>query len=207
MHKYSALLLSALILTSMAGCSVQPLQPNSTNWDQHQLQLQQLEYWQLMGKMGYQQSGDGGSAWIDWQQQGASFDVRLSGPFGAGTTHIHSDPEITQLQQAGKQPVFATTAAELTQQLFGWQWPMEQLRYWVRGVPAPHSPTENQVFNEAGLLDKLEQAGWQLQFSRYQSTEGWILPGKIRGKLLADNGDTSFTLVIKSWRPNAGLTP
>lgn len=192
-------LLVVILMTFLAGCSTQQTLPTHTNWQQHQQQMLLLDQWQMSGKMGYQQSGNGGSAWIDWLQLPSTFEVRLSGPFGAGTTYIRGTPQTTQLEQSGKQPIEANSAAELTEYLFGWQWPADEIRYWVRGIPSPNTPAITE-HHDSGLLATLEQAGWRVEFSRYKIRKGKSLPSKIRGTRLTDNGDTSFTLVINSWR-------
>jgi len=199
-----------VVIGLLHGCSIQPSQPQQpthSNWNNHQLHIMKMAQWQLKGKLGYQRANEGGSAWIGWQQHADNFDVQLSGPFGAGTTRIHSNPRFTRLEQSGEQPMTAATATELTEYLFGWPWPVKELSYWVKGVPSPHMPIEHQKTNETQLLSHLEQAGWQLTFSRYKTVTAkktnhqWTLPGKIQGKLLSDNGSTSFTLVIKTWQP------
>ncbi len=189
---------AALLL--LAGCTTQPLHPVADNWQAHTQQLEKLDAWRLNGKMGYRQSGDGGSAWIEWQQLPEQFEVRLSGPFGAGTAYLRSKPGLTELTQAGEEPIRAASAKELTRHLFGWQWPVEDLQFWVRGLPSPHGMTQTLTLNEQHLLSSLEQSGWRLKFSRYSVQDQWLLPGKIHGQRLADDGATSFTLVIKAWQ-------
>ncbi|MCB1667293.1 MAG: lipoprotein insertase outer membrane protein LolB [Porticoccaceae bacterium] len=196
-----------VLIALINGCSVQQTKPETVNWEHHQQRLLGLEQWHINGKMGYKQGSEGGSAWLDWQQNRDNFEVRLNGPFGAGTTSITGNARVTRLLQSDQQPIVASSARELTRYLFGWYWPVEDLRYWVRGVPSPLTPTHDQTRNEQQLLSTLEQAGWQLEFSNYANYpvngQQWSLPGKIRGKLLEDNGDTSFTLIIKSWQIDA----
>ena len=57
--------------------------------------------------------------------------------------------------------------------------------------------------NEQGLLETLQQAGWQLSFSRYQTLDSHILPSKIR----LQQGDITLTLLIKRWSLTPSLTP
>lgn len=194
--------LAALLLTLLAlgGCALHSPQPAPavTDWNQHQRQLEQLLSWQLEGKLGYRDSRDGGSAWVNWQQSDRSFKLQLNGPFGAGATHILGDDHAAELQRGGKETLYATSPAALTEQLFGWQWPVDQLQYWIRGIPAPNAPLDASGHNTDGTLATLNQAQWQLEFSRYQQVDRWILPGRIRG----NSGEYSFTLVIKNWRPN-----
>ncbi len=200
MKRSHFLAVAAATLLLLAGCASQPPLPETADWQTQQQQLAKIEHWQLKGKMGYRQADDGGSAWIDWQQHPDQLELRLSGPFGAGATYLRSEPGFTELVQSGKTPLIANSATELTRYLFGWQWPVEALQYWVRGMPSPNSEAESLSLNPEGLLASLEQAGWQLEFSRYRQHQAWLLPGKIKGKRLADDGETSFTLAIKSWQ-------
>lgn len=193
-------IIALLLLTAlMAGCGVAPVKPPATSWDEHQRQLQLLNSWHIAGKMGYRQDSDGGTAWLDWQQSSDQFTVRLSGPFGAGTTLITGNSSFAQLEQADQQPITASNATALTEYLFGWPWPVDDLHYWVRGIPSPLSAIVHSASNSSNELFQLEQAGWSLEFSRYQYVGNYRLPGKIRGTMLT-NSNISFTLIIKSWQ-------
>lgn len=193
-------LLAFTLIVGISGCSVQPTQPVAPidNWQAHAQRLQLLAQWQLDAKLGYRDGTTGGSAWLEWQQQQDQFEVRLSGPFGAGATLIHGDSNQATLQRSGEQDIVAPSPTALTKYLFGWEWPVSELRFWVRGIPSPGSTTDQTLtYNENGALATLTQSGWQLEFSKYQYADGWLLPGKITGS--SDNH--SFTLLIKAWQP------
>lgn len=190
-----ALLLMTLLLGACASHSPQPA-PVVDDWQQHQAALQTLQTWQLEGKLGYRDSHDGGSAWVNWRQAEAAFKLQLNGPFGSGATHILGNDQHAEMQRSGKDTIYAPSPAALTEQLFGWQWPVEQLQYWIRGIPDPNTALDISSHNIDGTLATLSQANWQLQFSRYQQVGPWILPGRIRGS----SGEYSFTLVIKHWQ-------
>jgi outer membrane lipoprotein LolB len=189
-----------LLAIFVSGCTstLQKSPPVIPNWSQHVSQLGQLDQWTLEGKLGYQDSKDGGSAWLNWEQHQQTFDVSLTGPFGAGATQITGSNQYAQLQRAGHDNITARSPAELTELLFGWQWPVEQLQYWVRGSPFPLTPETARHHNPDGTLKILEQSNWTLQFSNYHKIGPWILPSKIKGQ----NGDYRFTLVIKNWNPS-----
>lgn len=193
-----ALMLAVFLLEA---CSVQTPQPGPTiaDWEQHHQQLAQLSIWSMEGKLGYRDSRDGGSAWVNWQQSGVAFELQLHGPFGAGATQISGDADFAALQRGDRETIYAPSPAALTEQLFGWQWPVDQLQYWVKGIPAPNAPLDASSHNSDGTLATLDQANWQLTFSQYQQVGAWVLPGRIRG----NSGEYSFTLVIKNWQPDA----
>ncbi len=189
----------ALTATLMIACSTQTYQPTTAvvNWEQHVRQLQQLDTWLLNGKLGYRDSREGGSAWVNWAQQQDTFELKLNGPFGAGATYISGHKSHAELQRAGHEKITAVSPGALTKELFGWQWPIEQLQFWVRGIPSPGTQSDSLSHNPDGTLAQLYQSNWQLQFSGYQQVDGWLLPNKIKGQ----HGDYKFTLVIKNWQP------
>lgn len=188
-----------LLIMLLGGCAGQTPQPPATvaNWQEHTQHLQQLDHWLLEGKLGYRDSRDGGSAWVNWQQSGTTFDVQLHGPFGSGATRILGDDNHAELQQSGEDTLTAASPAALTVQLFGWQWPVDQLQFWVRGIPSPHEPTALRTHNAEGTLAALQQSGWQLAFTGYEQVDQWVLPTRIKG----NSGEFNFTLVIKRWYP------
>lgn len=185
------------LIMFLGACAWQSPQPPASiaNWQKHTEHLQQLDSWLLEGKLGYRDKRDGGSAWINWQQSDTAFDVQLHGPFGSGATRILGDNSYAELQQSGEDTLTASSPASLTELLFGWQWPVDQLQFWVRGIPSPHTPITLRTHNTEGTLASLQQSSWQLDFAGYEQVDQWILPTRIKGS----SGEVSFTLVIKRW--------
>lgn len=188
--------LLTLATVLLAGCARLPPEPLPTAQDQI---LNRLEQWQLEGKLGYRSPEDSGSAFVHWQQKPDAFQVTLTGPFGAGATRIQADVTGAVLRRAGSEDIRAASAAELTTWLFGWQWPIDQMRYWIKGLPAPEPRAVRTERDANGRLVHLEQAGWTLAFDRYALFEQWLLPGRVKGRY----GDISFTLIIKNWSAEA----
>lgn len=192
-------LLFTLLLNSCATPRTKIEDPLISNIEKHQRQLRLLKHWTLEGKLGYQNQREGGSALIHWQQDHQDFALRLSGPFGFKTTRIIGDNRHAELQQSGLTHYTATSASELTNYLFGWTWPVDELLYWIKGIPAPDATVISQLFDDKGRLSELSQSGWHLRFSNYQQAGNHVLPGRISG----NSGELRFTLVIKNWQiPN-----
>jgi outer membrane lipoprotein LolB len=77
----------------------------------------------------------------------------------------------------------------------------------VRGLPAP-APQPQAVISrdEAGRLQRLEQSGWDIRYTRFQSADGWNWPTRLR--LTTD--ELVVRLVIDEWilpAPAAGAAP
>lgn len=191
-------LATALLIAALSGCANLPL-PQIDNWDSYQARLGQLNQWHLSGKLGVRvlaNNTSSGSAYLDWQQQPEDYAIRLSGPLGQGTTWIKGNASGVLLEQPGQPPLTANTPEQLIYQTLGWELPISDLFYWVRGIPAPQTPIEKQEKTPSGSLAQLQQSGWQLAFSRYNTVGPWQLPGKI----VAERDSVRLTLVIKNWR-------
>lgn len=184
-----------LITLLFSGCASQK-PAVLTSWDWHQDQLSKLRHWEAEGKLGLKLNGKSHSAYFDWQQSKDNFAIRLSGPLGQGTTWLRQESGITSLENSDGSRQQAHSAESLMETQFGWQVPVSQLRYWIKGIPAPEIDPEMATQNELGLLTKLQQLGWELTFSRYAQHGDWQLPGKIT----ASREGIRLTIVVKRWR-------
>jgi len=185
----------------LSACGIQQRSPpapslgqeESAKWRQHYSRMLALTQWHVQGKIGYHGNQEAGSAWLDWQQQGDRFHLLLSGPFGAGTVAISGDSHEVTLRQPGHPDHIAASPAQLSIDVLGWELPIEELTYWIRGIPAPGASAQSRIFTEEVLLSSFQQAGWQLQLDKYRDTSAGRLPGKLR----ATRGATRVTVVIK----------
>lgn len=191
-----ATLVAILLLGACARLPQQNTIPENvqTHWSEHQQQVSTLENWDIMGKLGIRTPTQSNSARFNWQQQAQHFDIRVTTLLGQGVAALSGTSGDVYLNIAGRGEYTTHAPEALLLQELGWTLPVDVLNYWVRGIPAPDSQARYQL-NEQGLLDTLQQAGWQLQFSRYQQLESHQLPGKI----LLQQNDIKLTLLIKKW--------
>lgn len=192
------LLVFGSLVLLIAGCARAPLSPVE-NFERYQRQLASIEDWQLRGKMNLRVPGDSETVRVSWDNEPDGYDIRLSGALGMGATWIRGDRKSVRLEQSGEQPVVAATPEELVYTQLGREIPISELRYWVRGLPAPDPRPSQMGFTPAGVLSHLEQSGWSLQYSDYRPVGPWNLPGKI----LATRDDLRLTLLVSDW----SLTP
>lgn len=200
--------LAFTVLLVVSGCVHQPQIPLGS-WNERQTQLQQLNHWQVTGKLGVRVPGDSGSANLRWRQTAADYTIDLSGPLGSGRTVINGQQGEVSLQQAGEPPHTAATAEELILYSTGWTIPVTQLIYWVRALPAPKQKVTHWEKNAEDQLTLLEQAGWRIQYSQYTAVtsaagnESILLPRRV----VAEYGEARLTLIIREWQLDAAPTP
>ena len=154
-----------------------------------------LQHWNITGRLGYRTANDGGNASLDWRQRTEGGRIHFSGPLGFGSAELTWNDQHAQLD-TGRDQIAASSPAELAWHLTGMMIPVDALYYWVRGLPWPWAPA-TPTYDDAGRLVNLEQLGWSLRFDRHQNVAGLALPHRVRAQL---NGD-SFTLVVQNWIP------
>jgi outer membrane lipoprotein LolB len=189
-------------LAVLAGCagltSKESVQGSGSPqaWKAHKERINALDGWQINGKIGIRAPGDSGSATLFWLQRQGYFDIRLAGPLSVGSARIsgRTDDVVLDLSSQGR---FRSDSAEaLLEKGLGWRLPVTQLFWWVRGLPAPDSPSQVTLDSDS-RLNQLEQDGWHIQYLSYVEQNGYLLPERI--KLQGQN--LHVTLLIKDWQP------
>lgn len=200
MLRASLFLFTLLVL---GGCAHQSSLTPQQDVLEHQRQVQAIGDWQLTGKLGIRTTDDSGSASVKWAQQIANYQINLSGPLGQKSMIITGTPDIVRLEQTGEPAQEAKTAEALIKKSAGWTLPVDQLAYWVRGVPAPKLRISLLQQNETGLIAQLIQGGWSINYSNYrdQTFNGVNLP--LPGKITAEYKDVRLVLVIRDWQLGA----
>lgn len=184
--------LALLLVSLLSSCA--SMLPQGTSKELQQ-KLSMLDNWQARGKLSVVSPDSSNTGYLTWKQQQQAYDLYISGPFGAGASRLQGNQQQASLLLPGwKEPQYAASAEELMLIHTGWNFPVSEIRYWVKGQPIPKSKVKAE-FNDNGLLDSLEQHGWTIRYSRYQQQNGYWLPGLIR----ISGHDFRFTFAIKEW--------
>lgn len=189
----SALLLLAALL--LGGCAA--LLPQGSQQEQL-TRLNALQNWQVRGKLSVVSPGDSVTGYLTWQQQQDQYDLFIAGPFGSGSSRLQGNRHQAELSLPGwSQPQQASSPEQLMLAHLGWNFPVSDIRYWVKGQPSPNGSVTSR-YNDQGLLLQLQQHGWDIRYSRYQQRGGYWLPGLIR----ISGYDFRFTFAIQEWTIN-----
>ena len=121
---------------------------------------------------------------------------------GICSWHLQIGPEAATLKEANGVEQTAPDVNGLIQDNLGWQVPMDALHWWVRGLAAPGAHEELEL-DARGLLTSINQFGWRVSFSRYDSTTGIELPKKLN----ATRDNYRVKLAISRWQMGSGHAP
>ncbi|WP_084155870.1 lipoprotein insertase outer membrane protein LolB [Halomonas halocynthiae] len=192
-------------LALLSGCAT--TQPPSSaqersadQWQAQQSRVQQLQDWELNGKVGLRTPDESTSANIDWRQTPYYFRILLSGPAGTGRSVLEGrDGRVSMSTSEGR--FEAVSPEALMQEQMGWSLPVSDLTDWVRGLPAhdrPHHMTEDAL----GFPATLEQNGWSIDYRQWSNFNDLWLPSK----LVMDYDDLRVTLVVTRWQSESDVS-
>ena len=153
-----------------------------------------ISSWQIQGAMAAKNKAKGWSATMNWVQSGPSaYQIRLMGPLGGGTVVINKSGGVITFKDGAKTST-SSNADELLLKQTGIRLPVNNLYYWVRGLPAPGG-IQSEQHDKYNHLVQLKQSGYTINFTKYTSVKGIDLPSMIR----LDGNGVMIKVVIKNW--------
>ena len=183
------------------GCAIAPSEPPvdspQATWQVRQLQLSGIQGWQLSGRLSITTDVEAWHLDVSWQQQDDRYDIRLSGPLGAGQVRL-SGSEAGVYLHDDDQIFFAQQAEALLREHTGVSMPVTSLMYWVRGLPNPHLSDINvSQLDAQGRLANLKQNGWEVQMKRYVKVNNLQLPNKL---FIKGQPDIEVRMIVDEWQ-------
>ncbi|HHI5409627.1 lipoprotein localization factor LolB [Vibrio metoecus] len=184
----------------LAGCATTPPQPVNVQWQSHQLVLQQIQAYQLTGKLGYIAPDQRQSFNFQWQKSPQQLSLRLTNFLGQTVLNLRVDEQGAQVDTYDDQIYRDQDAQSLIRNLTGLDIPVAQLEDWILGLPTQATHYELNEQNTLAMLTKLAStAEWQVEYQRYQAID-WqnqLIP--LPDKLKLQQNKTSIQLVISQW--------
>jgi len=150
--------------------------------------------WSLDGRFAASDGHHGGSGGIAWQQNGQQYQFMLRAPVTGKTVQLNGGPNGAVLMGAGKQPLVGSDAGQVLNAEFGWEVPVADLAWWVRGLRAPGRPAIL-TFGANGLPATLDQDGWHVDYRDWYSERNPPLPRKV----YASRDPYTVRLMIETW--------
>ena len=199
MNKIKSLTLIVVPISLLIACApprpaAELLQNQVMPVEQRKAKTETVSSWNIRGAMAAKNKNKGWSATMNWVQNGPSdYQIRLMGPLGGGTVLINKKGNTITFQDSAKK-ITSHNAEELLVQQTGIRLPVNNLYYWVRGLPAP-GPVKAEYHDQYNHLAELKQSGYTINFAKYTSINGIDLPSLIR---LEGNG-VMVKVVIQKW--------
>ena len=185
-------LLLLACVSLLAGCKTTQVRPTVplAPWDERMTALAHAHSWQLDGRAAAALGQQGWQASLDWRQSGNSSELHLAGPLGVGALVLNMSPDGLALNGAAPSPA---VAAQLEARL-GFELPLENLRFWLLGIPNPDVPFEL-TRNAQDRAQHLSQAGWSIDYDQYRPQGGDELPARI----VLSRADARVRIAVDRW--------
>lgn len=157
--------------------------------------LAAVDQWQASGRIAVRTGQDGFNASFDWRQAGTDAELGVRGPFGAGAARLTVGPDRIRIESGSEPPLdvpapFDALEPQLVARL-GFPLPLESLRYWMLGIPAPSLPAE-------GGAPAFDQSGWHVVASGFAAVDR--APGGLPSRLELTRGTTRIRVIVDRWR-------
>jgi outer membrane lipoprotein LolB len=189
------LIIAGCCLLVLSACATRtpregaPREP-AGEWSMRAQILQHAHSWRLEGRAAVAAGAQGWQASLNWQQSEASSELQLAGPLGIGAQVIKRTPNGISINGAAP----GESALSQLQERLGFSLPIEDLRFWLLGVPNPNSAFELQRNDQDRALH-LTQSDWSIDYDRYMASGGDVLPAHI----VLTRDDIRVRIVVDHW--------
>lgn len=195
-------LMAALAGLALAGCVPVQVRTPGTVGTAAQLAAQAArerqigaeQAWGLDGRFAAADGHHGGSGSLVWQQRGQRYTFILRAPITGKTVQLEGGPDGAVLTGIDKQPLAGSDASAVLTREFGWNVPVADLAWWVRGLRAPGSAAVL-TFGLNGLPATLDQDGWHVDYKDWYTEQTPPLPRKV----YASRDPYTVRVLIERW--------
>ena len=167
-----------------------------TTWQAHARELSRLQHWSMLGILAVRSGSNASRVTMRWRQTRESYLVRFTGPLGVGLFEVEGTATEVEARFPSGRRASAASPEALLEQEIGWSVPLQGLRYWIVGAPAPDRAMSKMEFDDYGRLAHLEQAGWTVVYERYGEFDDLALPERIR----FSSESVEATVVVRRWK-------
>lgn len=186
--KFYSLLFIA-VFVSLTGCQTIPSNDHSN------LALNQLQHWRMKARIAVNTEQDNLSATLDWKNAAKNFDFHVYGLLGVTYARLIQTDGMASIQLQKQQTVTAPDAQQLLSYQLGWDFPIDALAYWVKGI-AFGDPREKISREQNGAISAIVLNEWQVEFSQYRNYAGQQMPRIIKA---SHPRHGRLKIVVKSW--------
>lgn len=180
------------LLVFLSACATKT--PGQFNLSDNPVALSARDHWSLKARVAIKMPDDSLTATLNWDKNQQDFEFHLYGLLGATYAKLSQKDQMATLELPDHEPAFHENAQVLLTERLGWDFPLQSLSFWVKGLASGH-PEEILSKNDNGQLSHLIYRDWSVNFSRYSNLAGYSMPEKIE----VNNPALSLKIIIKNW--------
>ncbi len=191
--RFLALWCGVLIASSLIGCATLPEKTVTPRTTEARQRLYDLPAWKLEGRIAAKTGSEGWNANLFWEHDGGQERLRIFGPFSQGAVSIIVQNDLVYVNEGNGITSFSRDPDAYLKNRLGFTIPLQSLRFWVLGLPAPGIDYQAEGGSSGGLKG-FQQQGWVMAYESFDAVGDLLLPRKmsIRGhevvlKLIADD--------------------
>lgn len=200
-HQLRFLLISYLCFF-LSACSFLTIQeikePEDPRWQDHKKSLQNINNWFASGRFSARGNEETWSGHFQWQNEKSAYVVNISAPLSGGSFLLKGDDNHATLVYGEDKSVSGDDANALLFKYTGLKLPVNELRYWLIGLPDRDNKLGRIELDETGHLQRLFQQDWKIDYKRYSQHSSYTLPDKI----FLENHEFDVRLSIQQWQIN-----
>ena len=196
------IILFCLVLVSCVSVTEQaeketPVVRQPAGWQAEKEKRQQVNIWEIRGRLGLQTDKTGGTMDIIWKQAGDDYTIRLIAPLGAGSYMIQGGKDFAEIRFPSGEKQVVDNVDEVFASALEVDLPASAVKDWVRGLPASALPVEQIEWNDRGLIKRIKQSGWNVEMKKYSGVKV-SLPHNIYVSR-DDNDALDVRLILRQW--------
>jgi outer membrane lipoprotein LolB len=192
------LLAIVLLFGFLSGCTSLPKSELAENNHlQRKQQLEAIDNWTLVGRLGIRAPNQVNSLSFSWQHDVNKQLLLLYGAFGNTYAKLSQLNNQATLELSDNKIFQSDNVEELLKDVLGYPLPVAHLDYWVRGLPFPGEKSEL-TYDALGYLKTIIYKEWTItlkQYQHFETFENISLPGKIK----VTNGEVTLRLALRKW--------
>lgn len=190
-----AILFCFVLVLSLSGCATAPVAVGlKPDWKS----LQQVEHWEMQGRVAFRNENDGWHGRISWVSSPQEDKIKIAGPVGQGAVVILMRDEFAELLFGDGRRQVARDPTMLVEKQLGLPVPLKSLRWWARGLPVEKRPYDMIQRRSDSIV--FEQDGWLISQNDFKRYFEKVLPRRI----MIEGKGLSLKLVIDRWKEGAG---
>jgi len=157
--------------------------------------LEKLDNWRIHGRISIKTPKETSIISIRWQQSEDDIQIRLYGSMGKTYARLIKTKGLATLDVDHK-TYTDSNPRFLLWSVLGWDLPIEEMRYWIKGITHPKHLEQSIIRNSKGQILSFKYKNWSAEYSQYKKFNHYNLPTK----LILTHPQLRIRFSIQNWK-------